>query len=73
MSGEGPSARAPLFLTSGAGAIARILLRDLGNFILVLLYYPILWLIGAPLLMIDRRLGTHWLDRLIRLAEHLDE
>jgi len=71
--GENRGVREPLFLQRGAGAIASELVRDFGNFVLVLCYYPVLWLVGAPFLFIDSRFGTRLLDHLIALAEHLDE
>ncbi|MEM8732073.1 MAG: hypothetical protein AAGF79_19335 [Pseudomonadota bacterium] len=52
--------------------VARTVLRDFGNFALVVIYYPIIYLVIAPAWGLDRIFGTALCDRVIGFCEWLD-
>lgn len=64
--------REPLFLDSGVVAGVRTLVGDFVNFVLVLAFYPLCWLIGGAAFLIDNMFRTGLFDRFINAVEFID-
>lgn len=61
-----------MFLDPGPVTGVRTLVGDFVNFVLVLAFYPLCWLVGGAAFLIDNMFRTGLFDRFIRVVEFID-